>query len=445
VPLQWPEVRAAILENHPLAVSAGLLDRQAAAALLRAKGGFDPKIYTHYYAKDFKGKHYYSYTDAGAKLPVWGGLELKGSYNLARGNYLNEESELPTIGQAALGFRWTLGQGLLMDERRADLRQARIGIAQNKADQEGILNDLVYEAAKSYWSWVLYDNQLIVTRDALNQALIRLNGLRESYLQGDKPAIDTLEAFIQVQARQLDLNFAQVDAQNAKIGLQYFFWQNRLGPSDTSAIQYAPFLPLDKYVNRLSPDSLIADALARHPDLRYLDADLQILDIERRLKAEKLRPVFDLHYNALGSGWSFFPTQGFNGPAALVTDNKWGFDFIYPIPNRKARGDVQLAGLKMDRTRLKILEKRQAVENKVRQYYNDLQTLARQINTYRSMVENYKTLLNAENTRFFIGESSIFLVNSREQKWLESQIKYLKLLSDYRKTEAALTWAAGVR
>lgn len=441
--LEWSDVRAKVMENHPVALRAGLLDRQAAAALLRAKGGFDPKLFAHHHSKDFKGKHYYSYTDAGIQVPTRGGLHIKGEYNIARGNFLNSESAIPAVGQAALGLHWTLGQGLLMDERRADLRQARIGVAQNKAEQEGILNDLIYEAAKDYWNWVLYDNQLAVTNEALQQALIRLNGIRESYLLGDKPAIDTLEAFIQVQNRQLDLNFARVDAQNAKIALQYFYWNTPSGPADTTAIGLPPFLPLGRYTASLSLDSLLRDALARHPDIRFLEADLGILTIERRLKREKLRPVFDVSYNILGSGWTFFPTQNLSGPAVLATDNKWGIDFVYPVPNRKARGDVQLAGIKMDQTQLKITEKRQAVENKIRQSYNDLQVLSRQIRTYRTMVENYKTLLDAENTKFFIGESSIFLVNSREQKWLEAQIKYLKLLADYRKTEAALAWAAG--
>ena len=34
--------------------------------------------------------------------------------------------------------------------------------------------------------------------------------------------------------------------------------------------------------------------------------------------------------------------------------------------------------------------------------------------------------------------------SSAAQRWLDARIKYLKLLAEYRKTEAALQWAAGM-
>jgi outer membrane protein TolC len=44
-----------------------------------------------------------------------------------------------------------------------------------------------------------------------------------------------------------------------------------------------------------------------------------------------------------------------------------------------------------------------------------------------------------------LGESTIFLINTREQRWLDAQIKYIKLVGEYQKTAAALTWAMGGR
>jgi len=443
--LDWPEVQLNILKNHPLAASANLLDREAVAALFKTRGGFDPKTYSEYASKDFKGKHYYSYAESGVKVPTWAGIEVKGSYSTARGNFLNEERSIPANGQVALGINWALGQGLLIDERRANLRGAKIGIEQNAAERDGILNELVYEGAKAYWNWTLYENQLTVVREALRQAALRSDAILESYLQGDKPAIDTLEAFIQLQNRQLDQNFALADAQNAKIALQYFYWTDQQTPIDTLSMGKAPALNLGTYTDQSNVDDIVANAMRTHPDLRYLNASLQILGIERKLKVENRKPIFDVNYNILGSGWSFFPSQGVSGPGILSNDIKWGIDFSYPILNRKARGDVQLADIKIDKTNLKVMEKRQSIENKIRQYCNELRILSQQVTTYRDMVNNYKLLLDAENTRFFLGESSIFLINTREQKWLEAQVKYLKLLYEYRKTEATLLWVAGTR
>ena len=44
------------------------------------------------------------------------------------------------------------------------------------------------------------------------------------------------------------------------------------------------------------------------------------------------------------------------------------------------------------------------------------------------MVSNYSLLLKAEERIFFIGESSLFLINSREQKLIEGQLKEIELI-----------------
>ncbi|MEQ1743949.1 MAG: hypothetical protein ABMA02_00860 [Saprospiraceae bacterium] len=61
----------------------------------------------------------------------------------------------------------------------------------------------------------------------------------------------------------------------------------------------------------------------------------------------------------------------------------------------------------------------------------------------RSITDNYRTLLDGENEKFRFGESSVFLINTREQRWLEAQTKLLKLVAAYRKAEAGLRWAVG--
>ena len=80
---------------------------------------------------------------------------------------------------------------------------------------------------------------------------------------------------------------------------------------------------------------------------------------------------------------------------------------------------------------------------KVRQYQNELQQLGAQIALYRDLTTNYRLLLEAETEKFKYGESSIFLINTREQRYLEAQNKYLKLLGEYQKANAGLLWASG--
>lgn len=443
--LDWPSFRTLVLENHPAAKQADLFRDQAAAVLLRAKGGFDPKAFADFTSKNFRDKNYFQYTEAGLKWPTLLGLEVKGAYNYTSGAYLNPESVLPADGQATFGLNWTLGQGLFIDERRAALRQANIGLQQGDAERAALLNDLLLEAAKAYWNWVAADNTLSVLDAALRQAEQRNTAIRESYLQGERSAMDTLETFIQVQNRLLDVNFARVDLQNATIALQNFLWNENLEPRASGQVPPPPTLLTGDFIpiSVQTAQELAQQARLQHPELRMYEAKRRSLDVERRLKNEKRKPVLDLSYYLLGEGWQFFPTSTANGGAVLTNDIKWGVNFSYPLLNRKARGDLQATEIKIVQTDYEIRQKRLTIENKVRQYANELNNLNNQITLYRSTTANYRTLLDAENERFTFGESSVFLVNTREQRWLDAQIKYLKLLSEYRKAEAGLQWSAG--
>lgn len=443
--LDWNTFRQQVLSSHPMALQADLYRNEATAALLKAKGGFDPKLAYNYDSKNFNGDSYFDYNEAELKLPTWFGLELKGAYNAAQGKYLNSESKLPANGQAVFGLNWTLGQGLLIDERRANLRIARIGLQLNEAERNAQLNTLLLDAAKVYWSWVLAANQLSVYESALAQAQIRVEGIRESFIQGDKPAIDTVETVAQYQNRRLDVYFAQLDLQNATLALQNYLWDQNQQPMSLQSLGTAPILsPENAYkLPEIRRDSLLQVALRLHPDLLYYENKLQSLNVERQWKNEKRKPVLDLNYNILGTGWQFSQVNFGEGPRMLANDIKFGVQFSYPLLNRKARGDLQLADIKIAQTQLGLQQKRQNIENKVKQYANEINNLADQVVLFRDFVGSYRALMEGEMERFRFGESSIFLVNSREQRLLDTQVKYLKLLSEFKKAEAGLVWATG--
>lgn len=439
--LEWIDFRAQVAQYHPEAQRAQLQLDLGRARLFSAKGGFDVKTFADYATKNFNKKEYFSHLETGLKLPTWYGLELKTGWNYANGLYINPEEQLPSQGQATVGLSWTLGQGLFMDDRRADLRLAQAGIQLETAVSNSALNDLYYDAAKIYWTWSFSDHQVGVVESALEQARIRHTGMRERFLAGDLPAIDTLESYIQLQNRLIDLQFAQNELKNNWQTMQTFLWSEQNTPAPTNNAIRAPELSTGTPPSAMdlsAKESLLATALANHPDLSWYQAKMKQLQVEKRLKSEKLKPLLNVNYNMLGTGWQFFSQS-----EILTKDIKWGVNFAMPITNRKARGEVQMAKIKIVQTDLSILQKQVDIENKLKRYLNDLDNLAQQLQLYQNITNNYKLLLDAENDKLKAGESSVFLINTREQRWLDARIKYLKLWSEYRKTEAALRWAAG--
>lgn len=83
------------------------------------------------------------------------------------------------------------------------------------------------------------------------------------------------------------------------------------------------------------------------------------------------------------------------------------------------------------------------IENKVKSYFNEVLSLWQQLVLREKMLMNNDNLLKGEETRFRIGESTLFILNSRENKTLESLQKLMELKTKFFKNLAGLLWAAG--
>ena len=56
----------------------------------------------------------------------------------------------------------------------------------------------------------------------------------------------------------------------------------------------------------------------------------------------------------------------------------------------------------------------------------------------KTIVEDYSKMLSAEERKFFLGESSLFLVNTRESKLIEAKLKAIDIENSFFKTKANL-------
>ena len=60
------------------------------------------------------------------------------------------------------------------------------------------------------------------------------------------------------------------------------------------------------------------------------------------------------------------------------------------------------------------------------------------------MVKDYEGLLNGERSMFNAGESSLFLINSREVNYINAQLKLVELLAKRKVTILALNYSLGI-
>jgi outer membrane protein TolC len=127
----------------------------------------------------------------------------------------------------------------------------------------------------------------------------------------------------------------------------------------------------------------------------------------------------------------------------LIVDNfKAGVNFQLPLFLRKERGDLKLAKIKLQETQFENEVAKVTIKNQVSAVQQELSSFVTQTNFINGIVRDYTTLLNAEDRKFFMGESSLFLVNSRESKLIESKLKAIDIQNLFLKTKSKLFKAA---
>ncbi len=430
-----------VKKYHPIVKQADINIEKAKAAIVIARGGFDPLAYVNSEQKTFDGKNYYQYTNPELKIPTWYGIEVKAGLENNRGQFLNNES---TFGKTSyVGISLPLAKNLLMDNRRATLQQSKIFRLQSESERLNTINELLNEAYNSYWNWVKEYQVYQILSDAVKINETRFALVKIGFREGDRPAIDTIEALAQLQNFQYLQNESLVNFKNAGVGLSAFLWlENNTFYQLNEAV-----VPGNKWnlqnISDLSLgvlDEILYTARLSHPKLSIFSYKLQSLDIERKLKFQSLLPTLNVKTNLLNKGYDVF-----KGASASFyeNNNKFGIDFGMPLRLSEGRGAYKIAKLKIIETNYALGLQQQEIENKIRYYYNELSGLQKQITIYEQAYINYQTLFRGEDTRFKAGESTLFLLNTRENKVLEALQKLTELKAKFYKTQVALQWAAG--
>lgn len=418
---------------HPIVKQANLIINESEAKLMKARGAFDPKLEVDYDRKKFKNTEYYDRLNTAFKIPTWYGIELKGGFEENDGAFLNPESNLPADGLYSAGVSLSLAQGFLINKRMAMLKQAKMFVKQASADREILVNNILFDATLTYFNWLKTYNEKRVFEDFLTNAEIRFNGIKKSYELGEMPAIDTLEARIAYNDRKLNLEKARIKFIKSSLELSNFLWLNENTPievNDNMTPDIFTFNSVDTVLNtsNLDVESLNLDD---HPKLLSLDYKLQSLTIEKRLSLNNLLPRVDLQYNFLSETPG--TANSFNSAAY-----KSGLIINFPLFLRKERGDLKLAQLKIQDTKFEIETTRVTLKNKIDAITQELNSFLVQNSLTNTIVNDYGEMLTAEERKFFLGESSLFLVNSRESKLIDAKLKAIELENNFFNTKASL-------
>lgn len=431
-----------VKKEHPTVKEANQRLLQAQNLLLMAKGNFDPKLNFAMERKKFEGKNYYTISENQLTIPSRWGLKFKAGYDFSTGNYLNPLDVKPLNGQAVLGFDLPLLQGLFFDEFRLILREAELNLNVQKLVLDQVKNDLLLDATKAYIEWFVAFQQKEVQNQALILAKNRLNDMVSSYLSGDKPLIDTIEVYVNVLTRASSLFDASLDYKLTTQEMGIYLWRNNQPENPEN---YFPLATKDMEPEvTQNAENWVQNTLIGNPDLLILRLSGNQYQLERKWALEQFKPNLNLQFNALANGRRFNQEFDIRSDNFLLENNyKFGLRAQIPVLYRKERGKLQLIDNKMKEWEYKTLDKTQYWTTKAKQYYSAFEILTKQVENLQEQSFQLNTLFEAEKIKFAAGESSVFLLNSREQKNLEIDIKLIKIKGERLKSYYTLLWTSG--
>jgi outer membrane protein TolC len=205
-------------------------------------------------------------------------------------------------------------------------------------------------------------------------------------------------------------------------------------------------VPSDSGFQRVTVDStemvpLMERVLTLHPEVRKADGKLAQAEAERALARLSILPLASADLSALsavdGGQFQF-------GEALSRSGNFKGvIELASPLLFFKERGKFRSTDAKAERADLEVQLTRREVTLLVRTAINDLVQFDAQLSLQRDAVRLFRILSAGERTKFEAGESTLFLVNTRERQVLDEELKYVALQAKYVAARAALAVALG--
>lgn len=440
------DFQSLVLRNHPIVKQAFLLGESAQAKVMESLGKFDPLLETHFGRKQFGNKDYYSNWENALKVPLYiAGADLKVGYDRNYGDYTNPQYYTGKSGLGGIGLSVPIGQGLIVDERRNTLWQSQVMQKYAEADKVKQILTIWFNAVQEYWNWYTAYQKYQLMKDGVHLARVRYEAVVKQAELGDKAPVDSVEAFITVQDRQIQLTKLDVELNNARIILSNYLWNENTQPAELP--DYAVPERVDSSfadMNDAQLKQLLDYAESQHPEILKLKAKSEQLDLDVAYQKEMMKPKLNVNAQLLTRRNTF----GDYHPGYY--DFRWenykiSLDFSFPLFMRGARGKIRQAQIKKMDNEYDLLRTNRTIQNDLFTSYNALTGYNKLLFQQKQNIGTQKVLVNAEVSKFDLGESTLFLINSRETKLIDMQMTQQDLIASYKKKIAEIYYKAGTQ
>lgn len=443
-----------VLRTSPQARLSRLAEDRAAAALLGARGQFDPRLVSGYEYKTKDGTDKLNVLRSGLRQPLNLPLSpvLKADYRRGLGASVDPSVATSRAGETSVGVSLSPLEGLFAGKRRTKLDKARLAPRRARARQAEKRNKLLRDATHAFWAWAGARQKLRIARDLLGLAQRRRALVTRRARAGEVPAMDSVEAAQITASRRGAVARARRAATQKRIALAPFLGA-RPGRAPADTFGYAPPpLPADSSpgvpappgspadagssdaAGRLPVEGAVDTALARRPVLRALSLKRRQARIEQDLARGRRWPNLKLEAKAVSYG---------EGPLNM-TDVKVGVQVEQPLFFRNERSRAEKARIEARRVRLKRDLARRTVRADVESALAALRASRRRLRAARRSVRLARRLRRAEQRRFDEGQGTLFRLNQREEALAKARKRRVEARVDRLRARATYRWATGM-
>ncbi|WP_454784651.1 TolC family protein [Legionella sp. WA2024007413] len=383
---------------------------------LSALGRFDPSLDAATRSQPLGG-YINNYGDTQLTVPTfYNGVKLFAGYRNGNGNWpIYYQNYLTNSGgEYRAGLSFPLLRDRAIDKERTNLLTTAESIEMKKHDSEAIKIQIYQETIKAYWQWVEAGLQLKTFRQLLKLARKRQVAIEQQANQGDLPKLAIIENMQQIIQREQLLNQGMMIFEQAGINLSLYYRDEKGNPK----------IPLEKSLPShilMQPRQLAQglSQLARHPSLERLQNYSRIIKLKRDLAQNELLPNLD------ATAYTF-KQNGSGGYPELIPQAAFiGVSFKFPVLQREAKGRLIRTQSELEQIRAERRFTYEQLKNQLTNLYIGIRRIHKQVDYLKKEYHLALKVQQGESQKFYEGDSTLFLVNQREQLTTQVQLNWI--------------------
>ncbi len=423
------------------------------------------------------------------RLP-WSGLQFGFDFDNTRTSTSNVFASLNPAVTSRMFARLTQP---LVRNRGTDRERTELKIRQKRKDLselqlEARVIEVITRVQEIYWELVFARRDLEVKQEAIGLAQAQLEMNRRMAAAGTLAPVEIVAAEAELERRRGDLFAARsrlTAAENAlktmiAEGRQSAWWEEEIVPQTAEAAD-SPLQPLADAVGA---------ALKERVELRVLGSQGELTEINRRLAADQTRPALNLvaaygqvglagsersednpfsslnqplfdRVNQLSRGQGLAPLEpasfgrlpgalvgGYGTTLANLFDTRFktfqvGLEFDLNLRNRSAEAALVQAGIEKRRLQSETVRAEQIIEAEVRNAIEATASARERLKAAQAAVRARRENLDSETRRYQNGESTNFMVLTRQNEYAEARAAEVRAAADLNQAIARQQRAGG--